>query len=460
MKKITYTIGFAFAVLASSNAVAQQGFGTNRPDRSAAVEIKSSNKGLLIPRVVLTDLSSKSTPINNPANSLLIYNIGSADSGTTNTITAGYYYFSEPKGRWIPILDGDKISNGNGTLINFDSNTGITKIDLGGTLTKKVEIVTSDSNTFALQGLKTISDLTGKNVLISDTGTGVIETVTVADLLGTNTVNSLVHDTATLNTMVSTVNGVSDSSLIILTNELIETSTADTNTSITSLVNGVPSVALDLEPIVQAGQIKYNVLSSDSSVAVTKIDSSTTNNLVTYDISVAETKAKNGLSIDSGTVVLGGALDRNTIINADTNTLAITGLKDDTSTTNYMVVVDGNGVLKRTQMGSNNAVEYINGNGSTFALLPMHETIIVNTDTGFHTIQLPLANDDTVGKRYYIKKVGTNEVNALTITVDGGGNIDGTATGLNGDNIISTLPYQSWIFQNGGNANGWFIVGQ
>lgn len=452
MKKITYTIGFAFAVLASSNAVAQQGFGTNRPDRSAAVEIKSSNKGLLIPRVVLTDLSSKSTPINNPANSLLIYNIGSADSGTTNTIIAGYYYFSEPKGRWIPILDGDKISNGNGTLINFDSNTGITKIDLGGTLTKKVEIVTSDSNTFALQGLKTISDLTGKNVLISDTGTGVIETVTVADLLGTNTENSLVHDTATLNTMVSTVNGVSDSSLIILTNELIETSTADTNTSITSLVNGVPSVALDLKNIIKAGETEYQIVSSDSSVGV-KIDTSTTD-LITFDLSIAETKAKNGLSIDSGTVVLGGTLDRNTVIDLDTSTLAITGLKDDTSTTNYMVVVDGNGVLKKTQMGSNNAIMYINGNNLSYTLKAEDETIIVNTDSGSYSLMLPDPNDNIKGKRFYIKKVGTNEVNPLTINV-AFGNIDGTS-----GEIYSTLPYQSWIFQCEGNAEGWFIVGQ
>lgn len=86
MKKITYSVAFVATLLATSNTFAQQGFGTNTPHRSAAVEIQSTNKGLLIPRVALNSETQKlNTSVDN-ANSLLIYNTGT-------TLPKGYYYW-------------------------------------------------------------------------------------------------------------------------------------------------------------------------------------------------------------------------------------------------------------------------------------------------------------------------------------------------------------------------------
>jgi hypothetical protein len=58
------------------------------PDRSAMLDIKSSNKGLLIPQITLTGIYDITT-IPSPAISLLIYN-------TTNGfgLTPGYYYWT------------------------------------------------------------------------------------------------------------------------------------------------------------------------------------------------------------------------------------------------------------------------------------------------------------------------------------------------------------------------------
>ncbi len=55
-------------------------------DTSAILDISSSSKGLLIPRVNLISLTTMTT-INSPANSLLVYNTNAAIGGGT-----GYYY--------------------------------------------------------------------------------------------------------------------------------------------------------------------------------------------------------------------------------------------------------------------------------------------------------------------------------------------------------------------------------
>ena len=59
------------------------------PDPSAMLDIKQSNKGLLIPRVFLLSIHDTTT-IPNPAESLLVYNISSEGS----SLPSGFYYWS------------------------------------------------------------------------------------------------------------------------------------------------------------------------------------------------------------------------------------------------------------------------------------------------------------------------------------------------------------------------------
>jgi hypothetical protein len=75
------------------NLIAQVSFNTDgsAADGSAMVDVKSTNKGLLIPRVALTATSSAS-PVTTPAASLLVYN-----TAATSDVTPGYYYWSGSK---------------------------------------------------------------------------------------------------------------------------------------------------------------------------------------------------------------------------------------------------------------------------------------------------------------------------------------------------------------------------
>lgn len=67
--------------------LSQVGIGTTNPDSSSILDLKSSNSGLLIPRINLKSTTDNST-IPNPANALLIYN-----NSTVSDITPGFYYW-------------------------------------------------------------------------------------------------------------------------------------------------------------------------------------------------------------------------------------------------------------------------------------------------------------------------------------------------------------------------------
>jgi len=59
------------------------------PDNSAMLDVRSSNRGLLIPRIALTGTNDVIT-IPSPTLSLLIFNTATAGAGSTSVIP-GYY---------------------------------------------------------------------------------------------------------------------------------------------------------------------------------------------------------------------------------------------------------------------------------------------------------------------------------------------------------------------------------
>lgn len=111
--------------------VLSQGVGINEtggsPDASSILDVNSTNKGLLIPRVALV---SPTNPIAAPATSLLVYN--TSTSGTYPT--PGFYYFNGTD--WVLLASNSKtvfrnltssvsltVSNTSApstTLLNFD----------------------------------------------------------------------------------------------------------------------------------------------------------------------------------------------------------------------------------------------------------------------------------------------------------------------------------------------------
>ncbi|MGG5508249.1 MULTISPECIES: hypothetical protein [unclassified Myroides] len=124
MKKIILSAAVAFTVLTTTtNVVAQQGFGTNTPDRSAAVDIVSSKRGLLIPRIELTK-TTEAGPVAKPENSLFVYN-----KATANDVTPGFYYWEastaanakeQGLGRWVRF-----VSSNSGSAVTVSAGTNV-----------------------------------------------------------------------------------------------------------------------------------------------------------------------------------------------------------------------------------------------------------------------------------------------------------------------------------------------
>ncbi len=88
-------------------------------DPSAMLDITSSNKGLLLPRVALVSLTDNVNPINNPATGLVIYNLGTGGVAAT-----GIYFWSGSA--WVQLTSGGL--SGSGTANQVTKFTGANSI--------------------------------------------------------------------------------------------------------------------------------------------------------------------------------------------------------------------------------------------------------------------------------------------------------------------------------------------
>lgn len=94
--KTIFNIFFALTLSVSFGYSQNVGINTSGdvPDASSMLDIKSTDKGLLIPRVSIPDLSLPG-PVTSPANSLLVYNLTSGEEG--------YYFWDGAK--WVKLMD-------------------------------------------------------------------------------------------------------------------------------------------------------------------------------------------------------------------------------------------------------------------------------------------------------------------------------------------------------------------
>ena len=108
MKRI-FTLIISLAICHFINA---QNIGINStgaaPDASAILDVVSTSKGLLIPRVALT-ATNAAGPIASPLTSLLVYNTATAGVAPNNVIP-GHYYWNGAA--WIPFLVSSTTING------------------------------------------------------------------------------------------------------------------------------------------------------------------------------------------------------------------------------------------------------------------------------------------------------------------------------------------------------------
>ncbi len=99
---VKFIIVFAGLFL-SIHLQAQTGIGTTTPHASAKLDVSAANKGFLPPRVTLTS-NTDATTIPNPAEGLLVYNLGSVG------LQAGYYYWNNAN--WATIATATSAGNG------------------------------------------------------------------------------------------------------------------------------------------------------------------------------------------------------------------------------------------------------------------------------------------------------------------------------------------------------------
>lgn len=100
MKRTLFIISF----FVSSITFSQVGIGTTNPDASSALDVTATNKGVLIPRVLV----AQRITISSPAEGLLVYQ--------TDDIEGFYYYDGL---QWIRLLDKDKDAVPVGAIFSF-----------------------------------------------------------------------------------------------------------------------------------------------------------------------------------------------------------------------------------------------------------------------------------------------------------------------------------------------------
>lgn len=96
-------LGFFVGITIAFQSFSQTGIGTTTPHASAKLDVSSTNKGFLPPRVTLASATDVST-IPSPAEGLFVYNVGSVG------LQAGYYYWNGAN--WATIATATSAGNG------------------------------------------------------------------------------------------------------------------------------------------------------------------------------------------------------------------------------------------------------------------------------------------------------------------------------------------------------------
>lgn len=100
------------------NTYAQVGIGTQVVQNGIALQVESSNKGILLPNISLTSTSVFAPVTGNPVSGLMVYNTASSGSGST-AVSPGFYYWDNSILNWIKVQQ----KNANETALFSNQNT-------------------------------------------------------------------------------------------------------------------------------------------------------------------------------------------------------------------------------------------------------------------------------------------------------------------------------------------------
>jgi hypothetical protein len=431
MKKLLFYVVIAFAILSSSNMMAQQGFGTNTPDKSAAVDIVSTKRGFLMPRIALT-ATNVAAPVTDPANSLMVYNTATTALGNEFDVTPGFYFWDTD--HWVRFTDADNVKT---TTVSAGDGVTVTPEVDGNNTDFNVSITAGNATDMVMVTIMGDHD--------GDAGTpDQLHTTWVSydDLLDDllNVENGLTYDPVT-NTL--TLGGTLTEPTIITTSGVNTLTLAglqawdDSDT----IANGADG-DLDTAKIV--------VLNADGTMR-------------TVDYSDLVIDAENGLYYDAATnkVKMGGDLTEATDINTDgqaltfnvdaAGSMAIKGLTDATAE-NTLVVRDADGVLHQVVRSASAATSanlvISSGTVTDYSPYVPEVNIAVTLAAADVNVTLPAVAD---AKGQVINIRITNSTDAhdgyCNILLPGGGTL-----------TYGAMPYQGWIVKSDG--TNWVVVGR
>lgn len=122
----------------TKTTTAQVGIGTTNPASGSMLDIVSSDKGLLIPRVGLTGTDDTTTITPSATEGLLVFNTNTAGSGI-NSVSEGFYYWNGIK--WVRLQTNDK-------YWSIDGNDNITEgVNFIGTINdRNLDFKTDNTN--------------------------------------------------------------------------------------------------------------------------------------------------------------------------------------------------------------------------------------------------------------------------------------------------------------------------
>ncbi len=152
MKKFLFIITYLFLFSQVNAQTGNVGIGTNLPDGSAILDISSSTKGLLIPRISITSASSFGLTNTTNTEGMIVYNTNASITGGNGK---GFYYWNGSS--W------SRIANGNlpATLSNG-------KIWIGDATNNPAEQTMSGDGTISNSGVLDLNNLAVETSEIAD----------------------------------------------------------------------------------------------------------------------------------------------------------------------------------------------------------------------------------------------------------------------------------------------------
>lgn len=241
---------------------------------NSILELESTNKGFVVPRMALSGTNVLSPLTGTPVTGTIIYNTATAGS-SPNIVTPGFYYWDGGSTSWVRLQDGNANLTASSPL-SYNPGTGVLSISQSGTATNGYLSFT-DWNTFNnKQDALTFGDLTTATSGVTvNNGTGAVigsgTSISIATASGSQ--NGLLSSTdwTTFNNKVTGVTSANAARIVIggttqnPTVDLATAGTAGTYTKVTTdaygrVTSGTTISTSDLTDVAISSPANGNVL--------------------------------------------------------------------------------------------------------------------------------------------------------------------------------------------------------